>query len=438
VTGPAIPAWTPTRALGRAVVITGVLVLFAVVFGRVDLIVLATPFAVGAAWGLRRRPSREPLVEVGLPADPVTEGGEVAAVVRVSNTDEVSFDLTIVRVAHSPWLRLPHGDRPYAVPLPAGQATELNMAGTALRWGTHSFGPATAYAVAADGLLLSGAAEAKGGHIRVYPVTPPFRATETMPRATALVGSHRSRRPGEGGELDGVRRYGSGDRLRRVDWRVTLRTRELHVVHTLSDRDAEVVVLLDVLNEAGTSGGVGGRATVVDTTVRAAAAITEHYLRQGDRVGLLEFSGRPRILRPAGGRRQLQIALEWLLSTRAGAGASDPPVFGIDPHLIPASALVVVLTPLLGQQSAEMIAQVARAGRVVVAIDTLGELSRQPLVGAQWTPIAHQLWQLERNNMIGQLREVGVPVTEWVGSGSLDQVLRDLTWMASAPRIVMR
>jgi uncharacterized protein (DUF58 family) len=267
---------------------------------------------------------------------------------------------------------------------------------------------------------------------------PPFRADETMPRASALVGVHRSRRPGEGGELAGVRRYGSGDRLRRVDWRVTLRTRELHVAHTLSDRDAEVVVLVDVLHEAGQSGGIHGAATVVDTTVRAAAAITEHYLRQGDRVGLLEYSGQPRVLRAAGGRRQLQAALEWLLRTRASAGAGDPPVFGIDPHLIPGSALVVVLTPLLGPQSADMIAQLARAGRVVVAIDTLGDMALRPIVGSQWTNVARRLWRMERDNTIGQLREVGVPVTAWVGAGSLDQVLREMTRMAAAPRIVIR
>jgi hypothetical protein len=38
----------------------------------------------------------------------------------------------------------------------------------------------------------------------------------------------------------------------------------------------------------------------------------------------------------------------------------------------------------------------------------------------------------DRDNTIGQLRENGVPVTAWVGAGSLDQVLRDAP-LASAP-----
>ena len=274
--------------------------------------------------------------------------------------------------------------------------------------------------------------------MRVHPLPALFRADETMPRASVLVGVHRSRRPGDGGELAGVRRYGPGDRLRRVDWRVTLRTRELHVAHTLSDRDAEVVVLLDVLHEAGQSGGIRGAASVLDTTVRAGAAITEHYLRQGDRVALLEYSGQPAL--PAGGGRPGPVAdRPGMAAAHAGRRRrGDPPVFGIDPHLIPGSALVVVLTPMLAPQSAEMIATLARAGRVVVAVDTLGAVADRSLYGSQWTAVAQRLWRLERLNTIGQLREVGVPVTPWRGAGSLDEVLRDMSRLAAAPRLARR
>jgi uncharacterized protein (DUF58 family) len=175
----------------------------------------------------------------------------------------------------------------------------------------------------------------------------------------------------------------------------------------------------------------------VDTTVRAAAAIAEYYLRQGDRVGLLDYSVHPRYLRAAGGRRQLVLALEWLLSTKAGRG-SAPPRFAVEWHLIPTSALVVVLTPLLNPHGTELIAALARAGRAVVAVDTLGDLAREPVPGHAWTGVAQAVWRIERDNTIGALREVGVPVTGWAGAGSLDDVLRDTTRLATAPRVVLR
>ncbi|HEX6869700.1 MAG TPA: DUF58 domain-containing protein [Micromonosporaceae bacterium] len=433
-----VASWQPTRALGRAVLVTGVLLLTGVVLGRLDLVALAAPFALGTAWALRRRPTELPTLELTLPDDDATEGGSVHTLVRVGNPGRVGFDVAVIRLAYSPWLSFPRGDRPQAIDLGPDQVAEMPRPGVALRWGQQSIGPASAYASAGHGLLVSMPVLTPPSPVRVHPQTPPFRADQVMPRSSALVGVHRSRRPGEGGELAGVRRFGPGDRLRRVDWRVTLRTRELHVAHTLSDRDAEVMIVLDVLREAGRSGGIFGAASVVDTTVRAAAAIAEHYLRQGDRVGLLEFGESLRLLRAASGRRHLQTVLAWLLRTQAGSNQSQPRESGLEPQHIPGSAVVVVLTPMLDPAGVEMIATLARAGRVVVAVDTLGELADRPLLSSQWTALAQRLWRLERAATIGQLREVGVPVTAWAGAGSLDLVLRDMAQLAAAPRMSLR
>ncbi len=49
-------------------------------------------------------------------------------------------------------------------------------------------------------------------------------------------------------------------------------------------------------------------------------------------------------------------------------------------------------------------------------------------------PLGTRLWRLERENVLGRLREHGVPVVAWAGAGSLDLVLRDVARMASAPR----
>ena len=375
--------WAPTRALGRAVLFVGVCVLIAVTLGRLDLVVLACPFALGTGWALRNTPTAAPSVTVGVVEDSVAEGDQISVVMAVSNPNPTRLDIAVARLSYSPWLDVRHGDRPFATDLAPGQPTEVALRATALRWGHQKLGPASVYGVAGDGLLLSGRDVADPVDLRVHPQRPAFRAGDQMPVSSALVGVHRSRRSGEGGELAGVRRYAPGDRLRRVDWRVTLRTNEPHVAHTLSDRDAEVVVLLDVLKEAGISGGIRGTASVVDTSVRAAAGIAEHYLRQGDRVSMVEYSGHPRHLRASSGRLQLQLIAEWLLATRATAGSGDPPVFGISPHLIPTAALVVVLSPLLSPRSVEMIATLAQAGRTVLVIDTLGRLAEQKAHGIQ-------------------------------------------------------
>jgi hypothetical protein len=122
--------------------------------------------------------------------------------------------------------------------------------------------------------------------------------------------------------------------------------------------------------------------------------------------------------------------------TAAGGGFEpSPDAFG--PHTVSSSALVVVLTPLLDVRAQSMIARFARAGRFVVGVDTLPPELPLPVRG-DWATAAGRLWQLERRNTLEQLREHGVPVVVWAGPGSLDEVLRQVSRMASAPKAVLR
>jgi uncharacterized protein (DUF58 family) len=418
--------WAATPALARAVLVTGVLSVAGILFGRPDLVLLAAPIALGTAWALRRRPSGPPEVAIETGTAAVVEGAEVTATVSAANPGPVDLDVVVLKTTVDPWLALPQAGRPYAVAVPSRQVAELALAGVARRWGRHPVGPASATGYACDGLFRAESVTSTAAVVRVHPVTELFEADEAMPRAAGLTGAHRSRRPGHGGELAGVRRFTPGDRLRRIDWRVSLRTRQLHVAATLSDRDAEVVLVLDVLAEAGDSGGVAGAASVLDTTVRAAAAIAEHYLHRGDRVSLVEYGRAARRLRPASGHRQYLTVLEWLLDVRAGGTVdlSYERVFG--PHVLSANALIVVLTPLVDPGAAPMLARLARSGRYLVAVDTLPAGLPAPPVG-QFADLAYRLWRLERENTVGALHEHGVPVVAWAGAGSLDQVLRSVS-----------
>src|ERR1700754_4924575 len=85
------PAWVPTRALGRSVLLTGLLLVLGVAFGRVDLVLLAAPFAIGAAIGLRRVPRSAPEVTISADEEHLVEGGHVQANVTVSNPDVIPY-----------------------------------------------------------------------------------------------------------------------------------------------------------------------------------------------------------------------------------------------------------------------------------------------------------------------------------------------------------
>ncbi len=443
--------WVPTKALGRTVLLVGLFMFTAIFLRRPDLVVLAAPMAIGAAFALWHRPKAAPDVHLRIADTALPENAEFVAGIDITNHDELRYDLVVARLSVDRWLRTREADRPYATTIAAGDNVGIDVRGRAIRWGRHGLGPVIAHAVAADGLLISPVAVAAPKNLTVYPFTESFKANDAMPRAAGTTGFHRSRRPGEGGELAGVRPFGPGDRLRRIDWRVSLRARELHVSATLSDRDAEVVVLLDVLHEAGLSGGVNGHRSVLDTTVRAAAGIADYYSHRGDRVALMEYGLQGRRLRASSGHRHYLTALEWLLDVRPSISGAEPPPSVLGAHSISSNALLIVLTPMIDPKSSAMLARFARSGRFMVAVDTLppsllAAFDVHPadpaaraavpwLTKGLFTQSAARLWRLDRANTLGQLREHGVPVVAWGGSGSLDEVLRQVARASSAPRV---
>jgi uncharacterized protein (DUF58 family) len=263
----------------------------------------------------------------------------------------------------------------------------------------------------------------------VLPPVEPLPAGPLPPRAAGLVGAHRSRRPGDSTELRDIRLFAPGDRLRRVDWRVSLRagfphSGVLHVRERHADADADVVLALDTRVDVGaalgdwaysmgTATGSGrrpGPATSLDSAVRAAAAIAASYLRQGDRVGLVDL-GRPQLyLKPGSGARQLLRLRHRLVLSARSAGWSPRPVLA--QQLVPAGAMVAVLSPFLDDAIAQLAVVAARRGNLVVAIDVLP----QPLVAdpeTEWGQAVLALIRAERRARLDGLASHGVPVLRW-------------------------
>jgi uncharacterized protein (DUF58 family) len=415
------PRWRPTAALARAVVLGGVLLLLAVLLRRPDLVVLGAPLLLGAGIGLAARPSGEPTLTLAGPVDALLEGGRAAALATV----DVPAGVDVAAVG----IVLPAGLEPLSgasAVLIEGRR-EVRLTFRAVRWGRRQVGPAYLRATGGYGTLSWPVLRSGTVSVATWPLRDGFHAAETVPRAEGLVGAHRSRRQGEGGDVAGVRQFQPGDRLRRINWRVTGRTGDLHVTATYSDRDTEVLLVLD-------SGQDLGRPpeTSLDIGVRAAAAVAEHYLRAGDRVGFIDL-GRPQRPVPArNGRNHLVRLLDVLLDARPQGGGALPSLAEVA-YLGSTDALVVLLSPLATPEALAAVATLSRSGRSVIAVDTLPPDLR-PDERSPWTALAFRLWVLRRDADLSRLAELGVPRVAWRGSGSLDAVLRDAALAARAAR----
>jgi uncharacterized protein (DUF58 family) len=420
-------SWQPTAALWRVTVLPAALLLLAVLSRRPDLLVLAAPLAL-AAVPLVLRPAGVPRVQTRLDGDRVLEGTPVRLTVTVEGA--AGAQTLAVSAATPDGVRPADGSQVLAVRRGTGAGVEsVTVDLTAQRWGRSTVGPGDLTLSACAGLLRAGPLPLPEQRAQVLPLSARYTGAGLLPRPRGNVGLHRSPRLGEGTDLAGVRAFAPGDRMRRINWRTSLRSGELQVNATTTERDAEVVVLLDARFDAGAGGGIDGPASGVDVAVRAAAALAHFYLRLGDRVGLVTYAAGHRTVPARAGRGQLDRLLSALLDTsapRTGGGEPRlPPPPGLDPR-----ALVLLVSPLVGRYVFEQAATLGRAGHSVVVVDTL-PADATPSDGGAWTAAVTRLWLLERATRIGQLRSLGVPVVPWHDNGTLDAVLVELSRAAA-------
>ncbi len=295
----------------------------------------------------------------------------------------------------------------------AGQATgpAKRVAAVARRWGRY---PIRARVdVSARGGLLVGTASVDAAQVIVFPLTPP-QAT-SIPKTELLdrLGAHLTRHTGPGVEYADIRLYVPGDQLRAVNWPVSARRGQLHVTQRLTDRAADVVVLIDTYRQPP-----GPATEATERIVRGAAQVVQTALRNGDRAGIVALGGnRPRWLGADIGQRQFYRVLDTVLA----AGDQFESTTGtLAPRAaVPAGAIVVAFSTLLDTEFALALIDLRKRGHVVVAVDILDS---SPFGGEQ-DPLVDRMWTLQRSSMYRDMATIGVDVIAWRGDRSLEQSL---------------
>ena len=237
-----------------------------------------------------------------------------------------------------------------------------------------------------------------------------------------------------------IRPFHAGDRLRRINWRVSLRSDELHVVTARAEQDAGVLLVVDALADHGASGGVDGSASSLDVTVRAAAALAEHHVRSGDRVACgSSGAGRELVGYGAGG------------GTCGGCSGTLARVRPGEPRDLarparssgcPAGTVVIVLSPMLDEVDRHRHRRAgASAGSRCMVVDTLPEDVARP--SPTGTDPASPTWPGGCAGSTATSCSPGWPrwaarSCAWRGPGTLDDVLRRLARRAQLPQVGAR
>jgi uncharacterized protein (DUF58 family) len=289
----------------------------------------------------------------------------------------------------------------------SGQAK--TVVATAQRWGRYFI--RARVEVLARGGLLTGTATVDAADVIVFPLTPPQSTPIPQTELLDRLGSHLTRHIGPGVEYADIRAYVPGDQLRAVNWPVSARRGQLHVTQRLTDRAADVVVLIDTYRQPA-----GPATDATERVVTGAAQVVQTALRHGDRAGIVALGGnRPRWLGADIGQRQFYRVLDTVLG--AGDGFENTTGTLAPRAAVPAGAIVIAFSTLLDTEFALALIDLRKRGHVVIAVDILDS---SPFEGQQ-DPLVDRMWTLQRSAMYRDMATIGVDIVSWQGDRSLEQ-----------------
>jgi uncharacterized protein (DUF58 family) len=362
--------------------------LAALITGRPELAVLATPFALLVAVAL----AGAPLAldgELRLERDRALEGERLGATVTVINRGAPAR-VDVRLPAEGP---LATDETPIGIWLARGERRELRFEVSVRRWGVHDAGPAVVHARDRLGATTLDGLVGEAAQLRAYAGAERLRRIVAPLRTRPVLGSQISGERGEGIEFADLRPLVAGDRVRSINWRATARRRAPYVNLQHPEHSADIVLFLDTFAEAeGT----------LDAAVRTAASLASSYLARRDRVALVSLGGELSWLTGSPGTRQLYRILDALFSSQVRPSFRWKGVTHVPRRLLPARALVIALSPLLDERGIAALLDLRARGYDL----TVFEIA--PATDGD-TP-ALRLWRLQRDAVRWRFEALGIPV----------------------------
>ena len=383
---------------------------------RPELAILAAPFALALALGLRL--DREPRVGVWLSLDRTRalEGDEIAVELELNSETPVErLELLLVL---PDGLEVAEGSNPVALRLGRDDERTLELTLRCGRWGNYELGELRLRARDRFGLVVWEQVLDRKRAIRVYPRPEALRRLVPPMSTQPFTGNEVARQRGDGLEFADLRPFAPGDRVRSINWRASARRGgELIVNDRHPERNTDVILFLDSFAEARDA-----QRSTLDLAVRAAATLASRYLERRDRVGIVSFGGILRWLVPGMGLTQRYRIVDSLLETEIVFNYAWKDVSIIPSRTLPPQALVLAVTPLLDERSVAALLDLRARGYDLAVV----EVSPEPFVQpgeSEADRLAHRLWLLHRQELRSRYEQLGVAVAAWDGDAPLDAAL---------------
>lgn len=307
------------------------------------------------------------------------------------------------------------------VTLPTGGAVELDYTIEALR------GEYDRYEVAVTARDFLGGFELAA----VYRTTPRFlihprypklsRIAIRPPQTRGFAGPIAARQGGSGVDFWAVREYQMGDPQRQINWRLSARAeRDLYTNVFEQERVADVGLIVDAREKTNVT---APGESLFEHAVGAAAALTQNFLDDGNRVSLMIYgSGVERVF-PGYGRVQRDRILNALARARPGINFALESLTHLPTRFFPAGSQLVLVSPLLPEDIAMI--QSMRAHGYALIVVSPDPIAYEAQLGARLGSAAHRIAAAERRLMLRQVRQSGAQVVDWRVDQPLEAAIRE-------------
>ena len=405
------------RLEGYAILV-GLGLVAALTLRRPELAILAAPFALVLAAGLRPHPAPEVDVSLTLGAERVIEGEPVAAQLRVRTATTV--DRLEVQLVLPPGAELLSDSDAFAFRPQRDEERVFDLELRCLRWGLYDVGELTVRARTPLRVVGWEGTFDRRQRLKVYPRAETLRHTLAPRETQVFSGSEVARTKADGVEYADLREYVPGDRLRAINWRASARRDKLVVNERHPERNTDVVLFLDSFADVRR-----GSKSTLDDAVRASATLAARYLERRDRVGLVTFGGVLRWLQPGMGLAQHYRLVDTLLETGVEPTYTWRDVNVIPARILPPKALVLGITPLVDPRFLSTLADLRARGFDIAVI----EVDPIPIVAPgrdESERLAFRIWVMERDALRAHAASLGIAVARWGENVELDAALEEV------------
>ena len=401
------------------------LVLMALIIRQGVLAWMALPFLAYLALGVWQSPVAS---KIRLAARRTLEisrhEGTSAIEVKVEVTNQ-GPEVACLRLGDAllPGMALTAGQMQMTGALGAGKTMELKYTIQSAR-GAFSWKAVGAVISDPLGLIETPIDLAAEAAAQVHPELSRYRPIPLHPQTTLhSAGSIPARLGGSGTDFWGVREYQPGDPLRRLDWRLTARhPGQLFTKEFEQEEIADIGLIVDARYRTNLK---VGSESLFEHSARAAAALVEVFVRQGNRVSMVIFGKKETNIYPGYGKRQLNRALNALAQVALEPDDRVDNLNLVPLHVFSSRSLVIVLSPLAANDW-ELFPRLRAHGfqALLISPDPL-DFARSAVPADRFSGMAARLVSLERRLEISKIAALWVPVIDWKVDQPLSPLVRN-------------